>query len=124
AYSFTSLLIGEPVECALSRLTTFPPVSYLLSRGGPHQGQGQHGGHCIESVSTGETGRIQQWEESDCHGEVRRPVGGAGDRQRCAAIRLGNILPRSTRMATRPHIREIVRVCTGIPLVFFLASMT
>src|SRR5215475_11323331 len=49
-------------------------LTFCLAYGSPHEGQRQHGGHRIESVSAGETDGIQQWEESDGHGEVRRPV--------------------------------------------------
>src|SRR6266705_6629838 len=60
-----------------------PPFG--LAYGSPHEGHGQHGGHRIESVSASETDGIQQWQKCDGHGEVRHPVGGAGDRQRRAA---------------------------------------
>src|SRR5438093_12766162 len=64
-----------------------PPFG--LAYGSPHEGQGQHGGHRIESVSAGETDGMQQWEERDGHGEVPHPVGGARDRQRRAAHAVG-----------------------------------
>src|SRR5712664_3071448 len=61
---------------ALARsLHLFQRLASCLTYEGPHERQGERGGHGVKPVGTGETDRIQQWQEGDGDGEVRHPVG-------------------------------------------------
>src|SRR6266481_905067 len=78
---------------ALARsLHLFQRLASCLTYEGPHERQGERGGHGVKPVGTGETDRIQQWQEGDGDGEVRHPVGGAGHRQRRATHPVGKHL--------------------------------
>src|SRR5215470_503760 len=72
--------LSKALLASFRHILQCPPFG--LAYGCPHEGHGQHGSHCIESVSASETDGMQQGEERDGHGEVRRPVGSARDSQR------------------------------------------
>src|SRR5262245_3384324 len=64
-FCIRSVLIGNLSYARSASVRHFlqgPPFG--LAYGSPHKGQGQHGGHRIESISASETDGIQQGEES------------------------------------------------------------